>query len=146
MDFDFKIKLAFVLFMGLIMSACASRPVPHGDFVKDRDTAAKVVIYIPHSEWKGLAVERRFFVDGAYVGSLNRGEEVVVFVPEGQRLIEMKPYFFGIQDGKAGTILVDTTPGEEYFIRFSFDNARTALLPTGAGGIVPYVMGGGCRN
>ena len=52
MDFDFKIKLAFVLFMGLIMSACASRPVPHGDFVKDRDTAAKVVIYIPHSEWK----------------------------------------------------------------------------------------------
>ena len=108
-----------LIFVSIILVGCQTQSVKPEDPTLNERNSSALHIYRVAGQFVGAGIEHRVFVSGDYIGALRDGGSVSRRVLSGTVTASISGYAFGMPTGIRKEIVLQVSPGNEYFIRIS---------------------------
>jgi|TARA_B100001059_G_scaffold133292_2_gene133481 hypothetical protein len=109
-------KSLLIFALSMLLFGCAS-PAPLVHAVPGLNDSNSGEIHVFKNDYLGFAAELRVFIDGNYVGAINREPIVTARVAPGEHLVEIMAYSMGILGGNDSEFRTSVDVGDDIYLR-----------------------------
>jgi hypothetical protein len=137
-------RLLWLAVVAMLIAACTTMPVPsssakpvppyriYADAFTKAGPGSGFLVVTRDTGWQARACAAHLYVDGTLVANLQAGEQVRLFLPDGEHLIGVTTAKGGLCRKGSDQLSVETTQAEPLLLRIAGERGRSITIKPSA--------------